>query len=100
MGRLPDKPVLKRPNLRGCDMNDSPRIEEINPDTFRGRIPKGADLCVWEKGKPDTALILYGFDEMGLFDAEFSNPVYGFIYDNDSAETVSEPIQYYSNNVQ
>ena len=45
---------------------------------FQGSIPTGQDLVVFEKGNPDTALVLYGFDEVGMFDSEFSNPTYGF----------------------
>jgi Fic family protein len=33
---------------------------------------------VMEKGKPETALVLLGWDEVGLFDSEFTNPVYAF----------------------
>jgi hypothetical protein len=43
-------------------------------------IPKGTELVVGEKDSIlDTALILYGFDEIGLFDGDFKNPVYGFL---------------------
>jgi len=33
---------------------------------------------VMEKGKPETAMVLLGWDEVGLFDSEFTNPVYAF----------------------
>ena len=60
-----------------------------NIDTFTGSIPEGADLVVFEKGKStpqgkmlsvsENALILYGFDEVGMYDSDFKNPTYGFI---------------------
>ena len=31
---------------------------------------------VMQKGKPETALVLLGWYEVGLFDHEFTNPVY------------------------
>jgi len=34
------------------------------------------EYVVMEKGKPETAYVLYGWDEVGLFDHEFTNPVY------------------------
>lgn len=43
-------------------------------------IPKGMDLVVGERGAVrETALVLYGFDEIGEFDSDFINPVYGFM---------------------
>jgi len=51
-------------------------IENIN--TFAGTIPVGENLVVFEKGDPESALVLYGFDEIGMFDSDFSNPTYGF----------------------
>ncbi len=33
---------------------------------------------VMQKGKPETALVLLGWDEVGLFDSQFTNPVYAF----------------------
>ena len=53
-------------------------ITEINIDTFQGRIPSGHDLVIFEKGDPDSALTLYGFDEVNDFNGEFITPVYGF----------------------
>jgi len=40
-------------------------------------IPSKKHLVVMEKGAEDTAIVLYGFDELGLFENEFKNPVYG-----------------------
>ena len=57
---------------------------EIIPNihTFSGGIPTGTDLVVFEKENPPSEshpmLVLYGFDEIGLFDSSFKNPVYGF----------------------
>ena len=34
---------------------------------------------VMEKGQPETAMVLLGWDEVGLFDSEFTNPVYAFM---------------------
>ena len=54
-------------------------IEVIeNIDTFRGTIPPGEDLVVFEAGNTESALVLYGFDEIGMFDSDFKNPTYGF----------------------
>ena len=55
-------------------------IENIN--TFTGTIPMGEDLVVFEKGDPESALVLYGFDEIGMFDSDFKNPTYGFTTGN------------------
>jgi len=52
-------------------------IKLINIQTAT-EIPTGHDLVVLEKGDPDSALVLYGFDEVGIFDSQFTNPVYGF----------------------
>ena len=43
------------------------------------KVPEGSnadDYGVMEKGKPETAVHLLGWDEVGLFDHEFKNPVY------------------------
>ena len=53
-------------------------ITIIDINTFSGAIPTGKDLVVFEKGNPNSALVLYGFDEVGMFDSEFKNPTYGF----------------------
>jgi hypothetical protein len=47
-------------------------------------IPNGYDLIVVEKSdidnnKLDTAMVLYGYDEIGLYDNDFTNPVYGYL---------------------
>ncbi len=55
---------------------------EIDVNTYSGNVPTGADLVVAESGDvEETALVLYGFDEIGMFDDEFNNPVYGFLGD-------------------
>ena len=45
-------------------------------------IPPGEDLVVFEKGDTESALVLYGFDEIGMFDSDFTNPTYGFTTNN------------------
>lgn len=52
---------------------------QIDPDSYEGVIPTGTELVVMEKGDLDTALILFGFDEIGMFDSKFTNPIYGFM---------------------
>ena len=54
---------------------------QINPDTYEGEIPSGTELVIMEKGDQtgETALTLYGFDEIGMFDSKFTSPVYGFM---------------------
>jgi hypothetical protein len=52
-------------------------IDNINE--FVGRIPSGHELIVMEKDKIETAMTLFGFNEIGMFDHEFENPQYGFI---------------------
>jgi len=55
---------------------------EIDVNTYSGNVPMGTDLVVAESGDvEETALVLYGFDEIGMFDDEFNNPVYGFLGD-------------------
>ncbi len=51
-------------------------IENINE--FVGSIPAGHEMLVFEKGDPSTAMVIYGFDEVGEFDDMFTNPQYGF----------------------
>ena len=52
-------------------------IENIND--FVGRIPAGHELIVMEKGEINTAMTLFGFNEIGMFDNEFVNPQYAFL---------------------
>ena len=47
-------------------------------------IPQGQHLAVIErsdfyKDDYDQALILYGWDEVGIFESEFKDPIYVFI---------------------
>ena len=40
------------------------------------------DLVVYEKGgNPNDGFVLYGFDEVGMFDDEFTNPQYCMMKD-------------------
>ena len=52
-------------------------IENINE--FVGRIPAGHELIVMEKDEIETAVSLFGFDEIGMFDHLFVNPQYAFL---------------------
>ena len=62
--------------------NMSVNFTEIDVNTYSGNVPTGTDLVVAESGDvEETALVLYGFDEIGMFDDEFNNPVYGFLGD-------------------
>lgn len=48
---------------------------DIDIDTFQGIIQ--GNLVVYEKGgNPDDGFVLYGFDEVGMFDDEFTTPQY------------------------
>lgn len=51
-----------------------------NNEPPEGNIPNGYDLVITEASSPvESAMILYGFDEWGLYDADFENPVYGWM---------------------
>jgi hypothetical protein len=52
-------------------------IENINK--FVGSIPAGHELIVMEKDEIETAMTLFGFDEIGMFDNMFVNPQYAFL---------------------
>lgn len=55
-------------------------FKKIDIDTYKGDIPHGTELVVAEEGNEiESALVLLGFDEIGYFDREFKNPVYGFL---------------------
>ena len=59
-------------------------FKPIDINTFVGRIPTGYDLVVVEKSHVSSqsdfdATILYGFDEIGMFDKDFIEPQYGFL---------------------
>ena len=55
-------------------------FKEINIETFEGSVPPHCDLVIMEKGDKTffSALVVY-FNEVGLFESEFKNPVYGFL---------------------
>ncbi len=62
------------------EMDDNMKIKftKIDVNSYKGFI-KG-ELVVAEQGNElNTALVLYGWDEVGLYNHEFINPVYGFI---------------------
>ena len=52
-------------------------IENIHE--FVGRIPVGHEMVVMENGEIESAITLFGFDEIGLFDHMFKKPVYAFL---------------------
>jgi hypothetical protein len=59
-------------------------FKEIDLRSENGMIPVGSELAVIDrkdlmKDDMDQAMILYGWDEVGMFDADFDLPVYGFI---------------------
>jgi hypothetical protein len=59
-------------------------FQEIDIRNIEEVIPSGSELAVIDrkdlmKDDLDQALILYGWDEVGLFDHEFDLPTYGFI---------------------
>jgi len=62
-------------------MNDKQQgitiIDDIN--SFKGTIPPYNDLIVFEYGKPQTAITLNGFDEIGMFEKQFKRPAYAFL---------------------
>ena len=58
-------------------------------NNYEGGVPIGTDIVVVElddvlTGTFESALVLYGFDEVGMFTkttSQFVNPVYGFLGD-------------------
>lgn len=57
-------------------------IIEIDPQTYQGSIPNGAELICYEKGgDPLDGMVCYGFDEIGAFDDCFKQPAYAFVSD-------------------
>jgi len=53
-------------------------IPSIN--AFEGMIPSGHDLVIYEKGdSPEQGYVLYGFDELEMFQSDFKQPAYGFL---------------------
>lgn len=53
---------------------------DIDIDKWTGDWPNGHDLVIHERGAdPDDGYVLYGYDEIGLFDFDFTNPAYSFV---------------------
>lgn len=53
---------------------------DIDIDNWEEDFPEGHDLVVHERGTdPEDGLVLYGFDEIGLFDHAFKKPAYSFV---------------------
>ena len=55
------------------------KFTEIDMATYKGGIPNGSELVIAEGGDIDSAMILYGFDEVDDYAPEFKNPMVGFI---------------------
>ena len=64
----------------------------IDINLYKGEIPSGFDLVVFEKGEDEwlgtdaslkangpLQIMLYGWDEVGNFDNEFETPAYAFV---------------------
>ena len=59
---------------------NAPNVIPFNPNTFEGIVPTGYDIVVYEKNEdPNDGLVLYGFDELGMFEEEFNSPCYCFL---------------------
>jgi hypothetical protein len=55
---------------------------DVDIDNWEGTFPARHDLVIHERGEnPEDGMVLYGFDEIGLFDHEFSKPAYSFVPD-------------------
>jgi len=59
-------------------------FKAINVNTYEGLIPSGYDLVVVEKSKITSdsdfdATVLYGWDEVGMFEEGLIEPQYGFL---------------------
>ena len=76
--------IEKNDKRKGKNMTNV--FTEID-NNFEGTIPSGADLVVVEmddvlNGTFESAMVLYGFDEVGMFTEttmQFVSPVYGFL---------------------
>ena len=68
----------------------------LKPDD--NEIPYDYDLCISELGNistiVDNALVLNGFDEIGMFEDEFINPIYVFIREPAYVEGVKPQNSY------
>lgn len=54
------------------------KYKDIDINNYEGLIE--GDLVVYEKGgNPDDGYVLYGFDEVGMFDSDFKVPQYCMI---------------------
>tara|TARA_R100001244_G_C5104052_1_gene119547 strand:+ start:229 stop:495 length:267 start_codon:yes stop_codon:yes gene_type:complete len=58
------------------------RIEVIDPyqEGPLPDLPPNADLVIFEEGDESSAIILFGFKDVGMMDHEFNNPTYGISY--------------------
>jgi len=76
--------LIKRDLTRNPRRKSIMTFQEIDIKNVDYMIPNGSELAVIErkdlmKDDLDQALILYGWDEVGVFDHEFDLPTYGFI---------------------
>tara|TARA_R100000654_G_scaffold54135_2_gene80268 strand:- start:331 stop:507 length:177 start_codon:yes stop_codon:yes gene_type:complete len=56
------------------------KFTRIDQNNYLGKIPDNSDLVITESFDPiGSAMWLSGFDEVGLFDGMFTDPIYGFI---------------------
>ena len=56
------------------------KIDIPDIDLYEGVIPAGYNFIIYEKEEsPENGYFLYGFDEVGRFDSEFTNPAYAFV---------------------
>ena len=56
------------------------KMIEMDIKTFKGIVPTGYDLVVYEKeGDPLNGMVLYDFSEVGDFDNYYIEPVYCFL---------------------
>ena len=64
---------MRGQGMSGTYEHDGDRYTEVNIHQVTGLMD---NYAVMERGKPQTAMVLYGWDEVGLFDHQFTSPVY------------------------
>ena len=53
---------------------------EVDIDKWYGPYPEGCELVVHERGEdPEDGYVLMGFDEVGMFDDDFTHAAYSFV---------------------
>ena len=83
--------VTKKDNEMTKNSIDSAIVSmTIDINEYKGSIPNGFDLVAYEDGQEEflgseefvpniKQLVLYSFDEVGLFDHQFANIKYAFV---------------------